>query len=204
MNKIRIAENLTMIDEGHLGGFIMEGDPATDFPNMYKYVVKDLQIKSVLDVGCGRGYALKRFQELGCHVLGIDGSPSAIENSVIPERVRQVDFTQNKVIPEKKYDLVFSVEFVEHVDEYYMENYLPCFNAGKYIIMTFAGPGQSGHHHVNCQPQEYWIHAMEKRGFTFDKDYTAKLKAEAKKDRQLLCPAFDGNHFEHRGLFFKK
>lgn len=190
--------------EGHLGGFMYEGDPATDYPHLYEYVVRDLNIASVLDVGCGRGFALKRFQDLGCKVLGIDGSPTAIKESVIPDRVRQIDFVQSLVQPEKKYDLIFSVEFVEHVEEQYMKNYLPCFDSGKYIIMTFAGPNQPGHHHVNCQPKEYWVKTFEDRGFKFDEKYTNVLKEKAKLDRMKFCPTFDGNHFEHRGLFFRK
>jgi cyclopropane fatty-acyl-phospholipid synthase-like methyltransferase len=190
--------------EGHLGGFIYEGDIATDYPFMYEFLVKDLKISSVLDVGCGRGFALKRFQDLGCKVLGIDGSPTAIQSSIIPERTRQIDFTVSQVLPEKKYDLVFSVEFVEHVEEQYMKNYLPCFDSGKYIVMTFAGPNQPGHHHVNCQPIDYWINTFQQRGFTYDEEYTNILKEKAKTDRMHFCPQFDGNHFEHRGLFFRK
>jgi len=196
--------NGMITNEGHLGGFIYEGDAATDFPTLYEFVVKDLSISSVLDVGCGRGFALKKFQDLGCKVLGIDGSPTAIEHSIIPDRVRQIDFYKSQVLPEKKYDLIFSVEFVEHVEERYMDNYLPCFDSGKFIIMTFAGPGQNGHHHVNCQPKEYWVNIFEKRGFKFDSVYTDLLKEKAKLDRMKLCPTFDGNHYEHRGLFFRK
>jgi SAM-dependent methyltransferase len=196
--------NGMVTNEGHLGGFMYEGDPATDYPCLYEFVVKDLSITSVLDVGCGRGFALKRFQDLGCKVLGIDGSPTAVQQSVISDRVKQIDFIQSQVLPEKKYDLVFSVEFVEHVEEQYMKNYLPCFDSGKYIIMTFAGPNQPGHHHVNCQPKQYWVDTFERRGFIFDEEYTNTLKEKAKLDRMQFCPTFDGNHFEHRGLFFRR
>jgi cyclopropane fatty-acyl-phospholipid synthase-like methyltransferase len=190
--------------EGHLGGYLFDGDVATTYPNMHSFLVNDLQIKTVLEIGCGRGFTLKNFQELGCKVLGIDGSPSAIEKNIVPNRVKKIDFTKFKVIPEKQYDLVYSVEFVEHVEDFYKENFLSCFDSGKYILMTFADVGQGGHHHVNCKPATYWIETIEARGFTFDQNYTDLLKTYAKKDRLTFCPSFDGNHFEHRGLFFKR
>jgi len=190
--------------EPHLGGYMHDGDPATTFPTMWKFLVNDKKIKSVLDVGCGRGHALKIFQDQGCRILGIEGCRDAVETSIVPGRVKCFDFTYQKVVPQKDFDLVISVEFVEHVEEKYKENFLACFDKGKYIAMTFAGPGQGGHHHVNCQPAEYWIEEIEKRGFMYNEKYTKILKDKALEDRFTYCPTFDGNHFEHRGLFFEK
>lgn len=195
---------LVVTNEGHLGGYLYGGDPATTFTEMWHFLVKDLNIKRVLEIGCGRGFALKEFQKLGCHVLGIDGSPSAIKDNLVPGSVKEIDFTKTKVEPQKKYDLVYSVEFVEHVEDCYKENFLTCFDAGNYIVMTFADVDQGGHHHVNCRPASYWIETIEKRGFKFDLEYTNNLKEKAKKDRLTYCSGFDGNHFEHRGLFFKR
>lgn len=193
-----------VINEGHLGGYIYEGDVATTFPTLWDFLIEDLNVKSILDVGCGRGFTLKHFYDRGCKVMGIDGSPSAIESNLVKERVRQYDFTRQKIEPQNNFDLVYSVEFVEHVEEQYMENFLSCFDKGKNVVITFAGPDQGGHNHVNCQPKEYWIEKIEKRGFTYDDEYTKILKEKAKHDRMTYCPTFDGNHFEHRGLFFKR
>lgn len=191
-------------NEGHLGGYLYNGDPATTYPEMWRFLINDLKINSVLEIGCGRGYALLEFQKLGCKVLGIDGSPSAIRDNLVPDRVKEIDFTKIKAEPQQKYDLVYSVEFVEHVEDSCKENFLTCFDAGKYIIMTFADVGQGGHHHVNCRPANYWIETIENRGYKFDQNYTNILKEKAKKDRLVHCPDFDGNHFEHRGLFFRR
>lgn len=190
--------------DSHLGPLHFDGDPATTFPNMWEFLVKDKKIKSVLDVGCGRGHALKVFQDLNCKILGIEGFPESVEKSIVPGRVKCYDFTRHKVKPQINFDLVISIEFVEHVEEIYKENFLTCFDTGKYIAMTFAAPGQGGHHHVNEQPAEYWIKEIEKRGYLYDNEYTKILKDKALSDRLQFCPTFDGNHFEHRGLFFRK
>ena len=42
--------------------------------------------------------------------------------------------------------------------------------------MTHAVPGQGGHHHVNCQPSEYWIERIEALGYSFLPDVTAEGK----------------------------
>jgi len=190
--------------EPYLGGSMYEGDPATAFPTLWEFLVKDKNIKTVLDVGCGRGHALKIFQDLGCKVTGIEGDIEAVNTALVPGRIKCYDFTYQKVVPQKDFDLVISVEFVEHVEEKFKENFLTCFDKGKFIAMTFAGPGQGGHHHVNCQPAEYWIKEIEKRGFIYNDQYTKILKDKAISDRFNFCPTFDGNHFEHRGLFFER
>lgn len=190
--------------ESHLGGWHYNGDPATTFPHMWKFLINDKKIKSVIEIGCGRGITLKIFKDLNCKILGIEGCTKAIKENLFPNNVKQFDFTKHQVIPQKKYDLGVAIEFVEHVEDCYKENYLTCFDVCKYIAMTFAAPGQGGRHHVNCQPQEYWIEVIEKRGFRFNKDYTMLLREKALPDRFEFCPTFDGNHFEHRGLFFEK
>jgi len=59
--------------------------------------------------------------------------------------------------------------------------------------MTFAGPGQLGWHHVNCQPEEYWIKKISAIGFSFNARLTRKARKIAR-----------GGHFKERGLVFVK
>jgi SAM-dependent methyltransferase len=74
MKMIKITNELTMVDENHLGGFIIENDPATFTPTLWEYICKNYNIKKVIDVGCGMGYALKEFLKYSEDVIGIDGS----------------------------------------------------------------------------------------------------------------------------------
>lgn len=67
-------------------------------------------------------------------------------------------------IPDK-FDLAWCVEFLEHVEEQYLPNVFATFKTCRYVVMTHAVPGQDGHHHVNCQPADYWIHKFEENGF---------------------------------------
>lgn len=203
MQMLKIGGNLTMVDENHLGGFIIENDPATFTPNLWKYICKNYNINSVIDVGCGMGYAIKEFLKYTPNVIGLDGSDYCMSNSPIKDHIKQIDFTKTKYKPEQNYDLVWSCEFLEHVEEQYMDNYFETFKRSKYCAVTYAGVGQEGHHHVNCQDKSYWIQKFQLYGFEYLENDTKKLKEIAYEDGLIYNPNFKDNHFYNRGLFFQ-
>lgn len=186
--------------EGHLGGYILDGAaPGTWCPEIWDWAMNELGINSVMDIGCGLGYAAKYFQNGGSKVLGVEGSDYAIQNSEIKDSVIQHDYTTGPFIPEHKVDLVWSAEFIEHVEEKFSGNFLVSFcSASKFIMLTYAEPGQGGHHHVNEQPEEYWIEKLACINFELDPDLTAKARVLAGTHRIV------GKHFRKRGLVFKK
>ena len=73
-------------------------------------------------------------------------------------------------------DLVWSVEFVEHVDSQYVDNFMNDISKGKYAIITHAIPEQPGHHHVNCQHIDYWIDVFSRYGFSYDSEETQIIR----------------------------
>lgn len=203
MKMLKINDSLTMIDENHLGGFIAEGDPATFTPGLWKYLVEKYNAKSVIDVGCGMGFSVKEFLKYTTDVVGIDGSEYVAQNSSLKDYIKHIDFTKTKYVPEKIYDLCWSCEFVEHVEEQFMDNYFEVFKNSRYCAITYAGIGQDGHHHVNCQPKEYWIDKFKSYGLDFLENETMEAKEVALEDSFVYNPYFYGNHFYDRGLIFK-
>lgn len=155
----------------HLGGHF-------NYTNMDKptldYLVERFNVKSMLDVGCGTAGMVKYAQELGIEALGIDGDPNMGN-----EYVATHDFTEGTFIPPQDYDLIWSVEFVEHVEEKYIGNFLKTFEHGKVLMMTHAVPGQGGHHHVNCQWSDYWITKLEAK-WTLDQEATNHIRTFSK------------------------
>jgi SAM-dependent methyltransferase len=187
-----------MILDGHLGGYVAGGDPATWCPALWRWTIQELGIRSVLDVGCGEGHSARFFQDAGCEVLGVEGCGSAIENSAIPDAVVQHDFTRGPFVPPRRFDLAWSCEFLEHVEHRYVPNILAALaHAAKAILVTHAFPGQTdGHHHVNCRPGAYWIQRIEGLGFVCDVKRSRAARTVTLQDYPGI------NHFARSGLVF--
>lgn len=182
-----------MKTEGHLGGYIAGGDPATYFPELWRWCVSDLGVQSVLDLGCGEGHALSYFHSLGCDVVGVDGVRQP------DPRIKTHDFERQGAHPERReFDLVWTCEFLEHVEEAHAPNLVPSLRDGKIVLMTHAFPGQMGYHHVNCQPSEYWRGFMTAAGFLFDQELTDVTKSVASVNKSPY------NHYVRAGMAFRR
>jgi SAM-dependent methyltransferase len=186
--------------DGHLGGAVVGGDPATYYPNVWDCLIESLNVKSMIDVGCGEGQTMHYFQDKGVEVFGIDGCKEAIDNSLVKDKISLHDFTKGKFQLNKSYDLIWCCEFVEHVFEEFSENYLNLFSnsSAKYIVMTHALPNQGGHHHVNLQKPSYWIEKISNLGYTLDPTLSRQLRIVARLESIQVVY----NHFYNTGLVF--
>lgn len=195
------------MNEGHLGGWALGGDGGTYYPKMWQYIVNQFKIDSMLDIGCGRGYSTKFFKSLGLSVTGLDGSEQAKDFSLIPDDFVHHDYTKGQSPVKGPFDFGWSCEFVEHVAPEFVPNFLADFAKCRYLAMTFAHPGQGGHHHVNENTQEYWTGQLANVGLIYQPEDTEILRYYAGKDadersRNPNAPYFIP-HFIDRGLFFK-
>jgi SAM-dependent methyltransferase len=162
--------------QDHLGGYWKGGDPNTYCPELWQTFVRDYAITSVIDVGCGEGYSTKYFSDLGLTALGVEGGALAIKNSIVPHLTVHHDYTKGPYVPKQRFDMVWCCEFVEHVEERFVGNFLATFANAKYCLMTHAFPGQTGYHHVNCQTPDYWIGRLAAVGFRHDEAVTNRLR----------------------------
>jgi cyclopropane fatty-acyl-phospholipid synthase-like methyltransferase len=178
-------KNKTHLDEGTLG-----------------YLINKYNVKTMLDIGCGPGGMVLLARDKGIESYGIDGDYS-IQRPGVDSYITIHDYELGPSKLELTVDLIWSVEFVEHVWEKYQDNYMKDFQRGNFVLMTFAPPGKSGHHHVNCQEAEYWIEVFKKYGFRYDKDITDTIRAKStmnvKTDKHSKKAWFQNN-----GLFFVK
>jgi SAM-dependent methyltransferase len=177
-------------EAGHLGGYKIGGDPWTWCPRLWDWLIDVYKVRSLLDVGCGEGHALKYFRDKGCKVTGVDGVQQNDSDIVT------LDFTVRPWWETSRtdFDLVWSCEFVEHVEEQFIPNFLPAFQCGKLVLMTHADLGQGGYHHVNCRSAEYWKGLMAGVGY----DYAEGLT----KFTRSLCDL--PNHYARSGLAFTR
>lgn len=150
---------------GHYGHTTM---PLTTFD----YIVNTLNVKSVVDIGCGPGGMSLYGNYKGVHVQGIDGDISIEKQNFIQFH----DFTTGPLSLDSNYDLAWSCEFLEHVYSQYIPNFMKVFQQAQYVFCTAAPPGQGGHHHVNEQPLEYWYNVFDQHGFDHDSELMTEIK----------------------------
>jgi len=159
-----------------------------------RFLIEDTNAKTMLDVGCGPGGMLKAAINEGLNPTGIDGFPGDNQESGVKIIIH--DFAQGSYPhSEQTFDLGWSCEFVEHVEEKYLENYMHSFSRCETVAITFAPPGTPGHHHVNCRDQSYWIEIFERNGFSFDEDGTKQLRTVSTMKRDFV---------RKHGLLFRK
>lgn len=148
----------------HLGGHF--GNSHTD-PAVLDYLIARYGITSMLDVGCGPGAMIDLAQERGIVAIGIDGDHHLQHQFIIAH-----DYTKGPYRTGTPFDLIWCFEFVEHVEEVYRENYLATFQDGNVLYLSTPAPGFGGWHHVNEQPESYWIDLLDQHGFTLDTEAT--------------------------------
>jgi SAM-dependent methyltransferase len=129
----------------------------------FDYIREKYNIRSMLDIGCGPAGMVEYANYKGVYAIGVDGDPDLGEK---PYTILH-DFTTGQLELDETFELVYSTEFVEHVDEQYVDNFMKLFQKGYYVFMSAAPPGQGGHHHVNCKNKDYWIKKFEEYGFEY-------------------------------------
>ena len=176
----------------HLGGNFIEVNPSTYCPAVWLYIIKKYSIQSVMDVGSGRGHAAKWFSDQGIKTIAVDGLQDNIINAVYPTVL--CDLTESSYT--EAVDLVNCIEVVEHIEEKYINNLLDTICSGRCLFMTHGLPGQEGHHHVNCQPTEYWLKHLADRGF--------KELSDDSKELQRIASSTKAHHIKDTGMLFVK
>jgi SAM-dependent methyltransferase len=130
-------------------------------------VMKLMQPKSVVDVGCGLGEFLRSFQKRGVEkVLGIDGSWVNKAKLKISEKYF-LEANLEKALPVKeKFDLAISLEVAEHLSEKEASFFIKKLTElAPVVLFSAAIPYQGGTGHINEQWPEYWVELFEKEGY---------------------------------------
>lgn len=183
----------------HLGGHCHKTH--TDY-GVLRHFLSHCQIKSFLDIGCGPGGMVDMAAKAGLRAFGIDGDftlPQFTDPSYqLDCTFIKHDFTTGPfderccsdlyadISAPTPIDLVWSVEFLEHIEAQYLLDVMPLFTLGKWAVVTAAPPGAAGHHHVNCQPVSYWVELFQSYGFRYDQEFTESIRRESTMKRSFI------------------
>jgi len=126
-----------------------------------QYMYDNYDVRTMIDVGCGPGGQVAEARKLGIEATGFDG-----DHTVNPDIL--IDFTKADYYTDETWDLAWCVEFLEHVEEQYLPNYMTLVSKCKYVICTASTwPGPL---HVNCKEKDYWVEKFNEYGFAFSQE----------------------------------
>lgn len=135
-------------------------------------------MKSVVDFGCGDASYIKKIKQRYPDKLvkGYDGNPYV--GKISGNFATQLDLTQPFKL-DNKFDVVMSLEVAEHIpleyERIYVDNLIKHVN--KYLIISWAIPGQGGKGHVNEKDNEYVIDLFKGLGFKYNESVSNKLRS---------------------------
>ncbi len=176
----------------HLGGHLEKThiDGGT-----LRFLIKTFNITSMLDIGCSVGGMVRLAEELGIESTGIEGDWT-LGNYWDDIAVHVHDFTEGPCGGlADQYDLAWCIEFLEHVEEQYMSNYMEAFQRCNYVVCTAAPPSAVNAHHFNLQDHLYWQKKFADAGFNYDDETTQKIRRVSAMKKPFM---------QTTGMFFKK
>ncbi len=148
-------------------------------------ILNNFYSKSIIDIGCGAGIYLKEFEKRGIEVLGVDGSPAAMEESEIKNKIVLHDLCKPFNL-KRKFDLCLCFEVAEHLPPSCSETLIQTLiNLSDKIVFTAATPGQgpASIGHINEQSHIFWIKMFRQRNFRYERKLSYEIRNSlAKKD----------------------
>jgi SAM-dependent methyltransferase len=123
---------------------------------------------SVLDVGCGSGYFLDAFRELGVRkTVGVDGpfgQAEAVRNR--GHEFISIDLQNEQLELDRSFDLVLCLEVAEHLAPERGPSLVEeLVQHGDVVAFSAAIPRQSGRGHINERLQSYWASHFAEHGY---------------------------------------
>src|SRR3989344_343351 len=143
-----------------------------------EFIEQNIKPASVIDFGCGTGIYLKELEKRGIEIFGLDGSASALKNSVIkPGLTKLADLTVDLDL-DKRYSCAICFEVAEHIPTKFSDTLVGNIVKTSDIVLFSAAPkGQGGVGHINEQNPEFWQQLFKKRGLLVDQALTDKCRA---------------------------
>jgi predicted SAM-dependent methyltransferase len=158
-----------------VGGYAFEG--YRDFPVHWVTAQKilDLEPKSVLEIGCARGYIIKKLEDKGIPCKGLEVSKhcylTRASDNVINWNVCQTPWP----FADKEFDVCFSVAVMEHIPEKHLANVLKEIDrvSQRGIHGIDFGENDDGFDQTHCtlHPLKWWMERFGHNQIVVDKEF---------------------------------
>jgi hypothetical protein len=122
---------------------------------------------SVIDVGCGVGYWLSVWQQLGVKdIRGVEGPYVTPDLLKVDKALVQFQDLKQPLNIQRKFDLAMSLEVAEHLPDTHARQFVQTLTSmSDVVLFSAAVPGQEGTYHINEQMPEYWAAFFQELGF---------------------------------------
>ncbi|WP_280570269.1 hypothetical protein [Chromohalobacter sp. 296-RDG] len=137
-----------------------------------------IDIKNVLDIGCGVGTWLDVANKMGAlNATGLEGPwVKNQETYVDKNKITLIDFENLELdLSEQEIDLTIWLEVAEHLTQEASDDIISKLrHSSQTVLFSAAIPGQGGRGHINEQWQSHWIDCFRRNGY-IPYDYLRKI-----------------------------
>ena len=130
---------------------------------------------NIWDAGCAMGFLVEELRRTGVEAYGVDISEYAIKNT--HQDIKEYCWVGSIANPlPQKYDLIVSIEVVEHMPK--QEAEAAVGNICRYsddILFSSTPYNYKEATHLNVQPPEHWSELFARHGFLRDIDFDASF-----------------------------
>ena len=147
------------------------------FAKIADEIVRQIRPRTVLDVGCAKGFLVEALRDRGVFAYGIDISEYAI--SEVREDIKPYCKVQSLLEPlEGRYDLIICIEVLEHLPKEEGRRAIANMCQHSWDIIFSSTPSDvTSETHQNVQPVEYWRQLFSEHGFVEDKSFNTSVIA---------------------------
>jgi SAM-dependent methyltransferase len=145
------------------------------FDTIAQQIAEKIQPNKVLDAGCALGFLVEKLREREIEAYGVDISEYAIANT--NEAIKPYCWVGSVTKPfPKRYDLIVSIEVLEHMPKAEAERAIKNFCSHADDILFSSTPmDYKEATHFNVQQPEYWVEQFALQGFYRDVDFDASF-----------------------------
>jgi SAM-dependent methyltransferase len=143
------------------------------FASFAKKIQEGIDPSTVLDAGCAMGFLVEMLREQGVEAWGVDISEYAVGQAA--KSIKEYCWVGSITNPfPRKYDLIVSIEVVEHLQPRDAESAIANLCAHTEDVLFSSTPyDYKEASHFSVQPVEYWAELFAKEGFVRDVDFDA-------------------------------
>lgn len=156
------------------------------FGNYSDRIVREINPKKTLDVGCAIGFFVESLYDRGVDAYGIDISDYAIKN--VREDIKERCKVQSALIPiNEKYDLITCIEVLEHLDNKDIPIAIQRMcESTEDIIFSSTPFDYDEESHISIHAPEYWAEQFAYNGFYHDVSYDCSyISVQAMRFRKM-------------------